>query len=238
MLNRSRSIATIVALLMVSVAAPSAATFQSLQAQPEEVAAIDLATVPSPDTSNLDPAVQTTLLEARLLVSWQKTKIRALTRGMGATAQCLEDQIQDVGVSTALDTATGDALDQWGELVGEQRLGLDNHDYRAFIKARLLVNINDGTVDKLLELLEVAAAPVIRVFHASIFPACFTLVAERPTVFTDTQRRRVARLMFDASPGGRCMVLIETVPGAFGFDADPGAGGFDIGPFSRLIELP
>lgn len=173
--------------------------------------------------------------EGRLLVLWRKPKIRAFCRALGKGAQILEDQDLDLIASTGIDQATGDALDQWGELVGEQRLGLSDTEYRSFVLARMLVNTGDGTIDNMIEILEAAAAPVVRVLHESVFPAGFCLQVERADFMSDEMMRRVARMMTDAWPAGRHMTLIEALDGGFGFDSDTSAEGYGVGPYSRLI---
>lgn len=172
---------------------------------------------------------------ARLLSGWDRPRIRAWMRALGEGAQLQEDQSFDLIVSTTIETATGDALDQWGELVDEQRLGLGDNEYRQFILARMLVNRSDGTIDDLVEILEVATQPNVLVLHLDNFPAGFYLIVERLTFMADETMRRVARLMEAARPGGRHMTLVESVSDGFGFADDPTAAGFGVGPFSRLI---
>lgn len=173
--------------------------------------------------------------EARLLVEWRKPRIRALCRALGGGAQAQEDMAFDVQVSTTLEDAVGDALDQWGELVGEQRGPLSDNDYRPFIKARMLANRCDGTIDSLLEVLEACAGDFVRVWHEDNFPSGLYLVVERRTWMSTPMLRRVSRLMEQVRPAGRHMTVIETVVGGYGFEDDEEAEGLDVGPFSRLV---
>jgi hypothetical protein len=173
----------------------------------------------------------------RLLVAWDKPRIRALVASLGEGAQLQEDQTWDLLVSTGLDEATGDALDQWGELVGEQRGPLSDNDYRQFILARMLVNRSSGTVDELLEILDVATQPNAGVYHQDNLPAGFYLVVDRQQFMAEATRRRVARLLEDARPAGRHMTVIESLVQGFGFADDDSAEGYGTGPFSRLIRL-
>src|SRR5688572_28088278 len=79
-----------------------------------------------------------------------KQRIESLFGALGETGQALEDEIDDLITLRALAVATDAALDQCGELIGEQRLGLDDDDYRRFISARILINKTAGTTDELL----------------------------------------------------------------------------------------
>ncbi len=174
--------------------------------------------------------------EARALVPWRKPRQRALLRAFGKGVQALEDESFNLIVSTDLDVAVGDALDQWGELVGEQRGGLGDNDYRQFVKVRMLVNRSNGTIDELLEIFDVATQPNVDTHHISNFPAGFYLIVYRHDWMSQPVRRRVARLMEDARPGGRHMSLIEALIAPFGFEDNPLAEGYDVGPFARLIK--
>lgn len=175
--------------------------------------------------------------QAQLLRSWDKPKIRALIQALGAGVQLQEDLQWDLLVSTGLDEATGHALDQWGDLVGEQRGPLSDQSYRQFIKARLLVNRSSGTVDELLEILDVATQPNVGVFHEDNLPAGVYLQVERNSFMGDAEYRRVARLMEDARPGGRHLSVIEALSGGFGFEADETAEGYNTGVYSRLVRI-
>lgn len=176
--------------------------------------------------------------EDRLLRPWDKPRIRALVEALGEGSQLQEELAWDMLVSTGLAEATGDALDQWGEIVGEQRGPLSDTHYRRFILARMLVNRSSGTVDELLEILDVATEPNVGVYHQDNLPAGFYLQVERRYFMTDDVYRRVARLLEDARPAGRHMSVIEAITGGFGFDADPTAAGYNEGVYSRLIRLP
>lgn len=173
-----------------------------------------------------------------MLVMWRKQRNRALVRALAYGVQVLEDMLFDVLVSTGIDEATGDALDQWGETVGEDRGPLSDNEYRQFIKARMLVNISSGTIDEMIEILDVATQPNVEVRHLSVFPAGFALQVTRTSFLTDEGARRVARMLEDAWPGGRHMTVVEALSNGFGFAGDPDATGFSVGPFSRLLEAP
>lgn len=172
----------------------------------------------------------------RLLHPWDKPKIRELVQAFGDGVQLHEEETWDLLVSTGLAEATGDALDQWGDLVGEQRGAVGDTSYRQFILARMLVNRSSGTVDELLEILDVATQPNGGTYHQDNLPAGIYLTVERDSFMGAATRRRVARLMEAARPAGRHMTLIEALTGAFGFDDDDDAAGFGVGPLSRLIR--
>lgn len=173
--------------------------------------------------------------EDRLLRAWDKPRIRALLLALGTGIQAQEEMAWDVLVSTQLESATGVSLDQWGAIVGEQRGPLSDSEYRRFIMVRMLVNRCNGSVDSLIEILDLATQPNSEVLHLDNFPAGLYLQVTRKTWMTAPMLRRVGRLMEDVRPAGRHMTCIETVEGGFGFEGSDYSAGYNEGPFARLI---
>jgi len=164
---------------------------------------------------------------------WTKERFVAFARALGYGAQVQEDASFDVLVSTTLDLATGDALDQWGDTVGEYRQGLLDGPYRNFIKARILANRSSGKLDELIELATIVTAPS-NVVTKELFPKHVTIYALRQNFMDDLWRTRVHNLMMAVKPAGTALALIEVQPKHFGFAASP-AFGFDVGGFARLV---
>lgn len=172
----------------------------------------------------------------RILVGWDKPKIRAFVTALATGQQAREDEQFDLLLSTDVNAATGDLLDKWGEAVGEQRLGLSDNEFRPFVLARMLANTCDGTIEALIEVFTAATQPNVDVLYQSVFPAGFCLSVVRPLAMSEAISRRVARMMEDVRPGGRHMCLIEAVPGFYGFEGNPDAHPLDEGLLSRLIQ--
>lgn len=174
---------------------------------------------------------------ARLPSRFRRPVIESFIRSLCSGVQLAEDLAWFMLSDGMLDTAQGAALDQWGELVGEQRLGLADADYRRFIEARMLVNrANPGTPNELLAIWRLVTAPALSVAYRSPSPCVAWLTVTRGEPLADAVARRVVRTMQDAAPAGRLLRLIETVPGPFGFLTDPDALGYDAGRLSRLLE--
>ena len=174
---------------------------------------------------------------SRLPSRFRRPVIESFIRSLCAGVQLAEDLAWFLLSDGLLDTASGAMLDQWGELVGEQRLGLADADYRRFIEARMLINrANPGTPNEMLAIWRLVTAPAISVAYRSPSPCVVWLTVERSEAMSDAVARRVVRAMQDAAPAGRLLRLIETVPGPFGFETDPDALGYDAGRLSRLLE--
>jgi hypothetical protein len=172
---------------------------------------------------------------SRLLAQYRnKPRIVALVRALASGAQALEDDVFGVLTSTTFTAATNTDLDHWGILVGEERAGLNDTDYRAMIGARILANRSRGTRDELIQILQIITAPSVVVL-TDVFPACFQFVIRRATYMADNHARRVGRLMRSIKPAGVAMLLFEAADGYYGHDPDLEALPLDLGTLSRLI---
>lgn len=173
----------------------------------------------------------------RLLLAQDRSKTnwRAVARAIGDAMQLVENDVFDLPLSMTLNSATDAALDKVGAMVDEPRMGLDDEAYRRFIRAKILVNMSEGTPEELLTIFRaITGSDDCR--HFDMFPGGFTLVTIRQTPMTDAEMRRVRRMMTAAKAAGVAMELIEALPGYFGFEGDPDSTGFEIGPFARIIE--
>jgi hypothetical protein len=65
-------------------------------------------------------------------------------------AQDVEDALQQLRSERFVDTAVGEQLDIIGRIVGQLREGLDDDDYRRYIRARIAVNASSGTIENVL----------------------------------------------------------------------------------------
>jgi hypothetical protein len=158
----------------------------------------------------------------------------ALIRAMAKGAQVLEDNIFALVVDRGIEVAVGVNLDQWGSLVGEARDGLEDIDYRRFIRARILVNRSKGTTDEMIVLYRLLMGTE-DVRHTNLQPATFKLEAVRQTLLDDAIAARVLRMMTEAAPSGRQMLLVEAVTGYFGFRTNSAARGYNVGLFGRSL---
>lgn len=173
----------------------------------------------------------------RLLSQYRsKPRIVAFVRALARAANVCEEELFSVLISFDIDNANRNRLEIWGSLVGEQRGGLTDDEYRRFIKARMLVNTSNGTPDELIRILETVTYPS-EVSYRDCFPACYMITALRGTPMSDIVARRVGRLMIQAKPAGIGCIVIEAVSPAFGFAGDADAGGYDEGLFSRTITV-
>jgi hypothetical protein len=96
----------------------------------------------------------------RLIERWKDDPVlTALVRMALSRFQEAENAAQQVATLRGIDTASGQQLDNLGALVGQQRQGMSDADYRLRIRARLLINRSSGTTPELIAVFELLAPP-------------------------------------------------------------------------------
>jgi hypothetical protein len=105
-------------------------------------------------------------------------------QNLGAFLSAFTDQIQDAENAAfeliderTLDAAVGVQLDGLGEIIGLERGGLDDDDYRARLKAQIKINSSSGTINEILEivaLIESAPDDFKELYPASIITTIYT----------------------------------------------------------------
>ena len=169
-------------------------------------------------------------MRATLPSQFHTPKMLAFVDGLARGAQEIEDLTFSLIVSRTLAAAAGAQLDQWGKLVGEERVGLGDTDYRRFIEARILVNLCESETDEIIAIWAKVAGPGW-VRHRFIYPAGHQLEVNRRTAMTLPILRRVRRMMVDVRPIGQTMYRVESLVGGFGLG--PSYTGLDAGGLAR-----
>lgn len=137
-----------------------------------------------------------------------KPGLEALVGAAGEQAQELENALWSLHVDRAIDTAEGAQLDTIGRIVKLSRLGASDADYRPRLKARVRVNLSNGTPEDLIAVFAPIYSGTIRVVPS--YPAAFTLRLEGPGVSAPTL---FAQLLEEARSGG-VRALLDYSPAA------------------------
>ncbi len=170
------------------------------------------------------------LSQFRSLPKWS-----ALIAALGQMAQQREDIFFGVLSGTLLDNSRGQALDQWGDLVGESRGALtDDADYRRFIRGRILANRCNGSIGELATVLNLIT-DAVEVRYQPMFPAGYQLYTIRRSWLSEPMRRRVRMMMADAGPAARAVRLVEALVGFYAFAETEDARGFNRGTYARVL---
>jgi len=147
-----------------------------------------------------------------------------LVRSYAAEVQAFNDAAVALLSLVSLDDATGAQLDGLGQIIGAERQGLDDTEYRNYLRAIIQVNKSGGTIPQLVEIVRLATnttLPQAAVELAESYPGDFYI---KVSVKLDPGVGYiVADAMYEGKAAGVHGVLhfFQTEP-VFAFD---GAGG-------------
>ena len=147
----------------------------------------------------------------RMLSQWDdKPIIRGLFQSYLQGVQDVEDMWFQLMNERDLVSAIGAQLDILGSIVGEDRLGRDDEDYRDAIYNRIAINTSDGTPPRVTEILKLISggseAKIMEYFPASVFYYSngFLTNAADTTMSDSTAAGVKSRVMF--SQGGETFI--------------------------------
>jgi hypothetical protein len=165
-----------------------------------------------------------------------KAGIANLASALVEPLQTLENTFMDLLTLRVLGAASGLQLDQLGDVVGIDRLGLGDAAYAQRISARILVNISNGDPETLIQIFKLLTQGSLVVYEEH-FPAGYGVMSNGP--IPADQRDLILALMEAATGGGIRMdtfgVFDNSAPfamagtiypgGGFGSTLNPTAGG-------------
>lgn len=164
-----------------------------------------------------------------------KRKIRFgnLLTSYVAEVQDLEDALFQILDDTNLDSAVGQQLDNIGEIVGEPRNGRDDATYLIAIRARILLNTSEGTIEDII-LLILALQSGLEVEILEFFPAAFLAQVNTPVDPGLINTDQISNIISEGKPVGVRGLAQFQVTGSKQFDTT--GAGFDEGKFAVVLE--
>jgi hypothetical protein len=158
-------------------------------------------------------------------------RIMALVGALVAGIQEMEDTTFDVLVGTPLTVAGGGTLDQWGLVLDEAREGMDDNAYRDVLFAKLAALRSNGSVPDVLKVWLLLNPDVTSAIFTATYPAAYRLEVEHTTLYDDTTRARILRIMEGVRPAGVLAEYVEGEEDCFIFDTE--LRGFDLAPMAN-----
>lgn len=108
-----------------------------------------------------------------------KPKIVTFLSSVLGQIQESEDSKFELLNNRSIYTAFGDTLDLCGKIIGEERLGKSDEEYRATILQKIAINTSNGTPNKLLQILQLlTGAENVRMWEH--YPANVIFYADNP----------------------------------------------------------
>lgn len=137
------------------------------------------------------------------------TNWNAVVESFVGEVQGIEDAAFDLLTFRHIDDAFGFRLDQWGELLNEEREGLTDEEYRSVLRARLIADLSNGRRDDFIRLLqELTGSENITV--ETINPLGLRIAYDIQTESSTLKKARIARLLvLTKSAGYRISWVLE-----------------------------
>ncbi len=94
--------------------------------------------------------------EAESLLLYQfkdAARLKGLVRSLVAPLQAIADAIDSLSEGIHIDAVSGNLLDILGRLVGQSRSGMNDDDFKTWLRIRIKLNRCNGTPEELLNIL-------------------------------------------------------------------------------------
>lgn len=170
----------------------------------------------------------------RLLGQFREANnIREINRIILEEVQQLEDALFDLFVLRTLELSTGETLDLYGKVVGERRGGRSDETYRNFIQARILSNLAQGDINRIIKIIRIYVE-ANSVEYYPMYPNAYNLVYEVDVDAPEDSRERIANRIELISPSGVGVRVQEARPDTFRFGVED--QGWGDGTFSTHIK--
>ena len=186
-----------------------------------------------------DTGVESDMLEIMLSQFSDKPRFQAMIKNVAARVQEAECVAWDMILDMFLPNAEGVNLDLYGKIVGQDRLGLDDDEYRNLIYARIISNNSHGEIWRVIRIfwsiLGGNLDPTVKVEYSPLYPAGFQLQGFVPSMPSASLINILEKWLNGAIPSGVGLYTATIAPTpffAFGMPADPttpeltGAQGF------------
>lgn len=105
---------------------------------------------PQPEVSDAGEVDHVTGAVRRLVIQFQKPKMKAMVTAFVAPIQKLERAIIDLLTLRSIDTAVGEQLNVIGRIVGQKQVAVVDTTYRSLIRARIPANKSSGMAKDVL----------------------------------------------------------------------------------------
>ncbi len=166
--------------------------------------------------------------------------IKKLLQALVDPVQDVESALQQLLVDRAVGTAVGEQLDVLGRVVGQDRNGMVDDDFRRMVRARISVNRSKGTISDVLVVAELVlddTGAYLRVDNQGTA----ALVLRVEDVVTDwAVAELIIRMLRETVAGGVRIILefwLSTAPDMFRFDTYTPGGSTGKGFGSTLSAL-
>lgn len=154
----------------------------------------------------------------------QAENLKSILNCFNEQTQDLEDATYDLFLGRWVDVAQGTVLDDFGTIVGQDRLGFDDDFYRILIYVKMGANISQGETERVIDVYKIITRATIAQLQEA-FPAGVTLLSNG-TINPITAQFIYQQLQQVVGAGIRIDRIGEFSDRPFGFAGAPTALGF------------
>lgn len=162
------------------------------------------------------------------------TQLQGLVRVLVSEVQELDNTFFALISERYLSTAVGAQLDEYGKILGFDRQGFSDSDYRNLLEARSLLGLAEGQIGAIVFILQKITRASF-VLYMPTYPAAY-IVQYTSSVYTSSSFREIIKeFILRITPCGVLNTIVEAPDPAFGFEDDTTALGFNEGPWAEII---
>ena len=145
-----------------------------------------------------------------------KPNLQALLTSYVDQIQDLEDAFYGLMTGQWLDNAEGAQLDRTGDIIGEDRQGRYDEDYRLALRARIKINLCEGTPEEIIDIFLLLTESAVEL--KEYYPAAFVLTILEPlTTWLTKEVVLISRNSGDTLINRDGKVLLGTAPDSSSF---------------------
>jgi len=138
--------------------------------------------------------------------------IKKLLAAILAPVQDLESAFQQLLIDRSIDTAVFAQLDAIGKIVGQERNGQVDDDYRRYIRARISANRSKGPVADVLKAADLIVYDDAAYYHAIQYGIAGLHLVVEDIIIDDYELIRALILLMRDTVAGGVRIVVETWP--------------------------
>lgn len=161
-----------------------------------------------------------------LFPEWREgLDVRRLIGVLAEKIQEAEDVYNDLITLRLLDTATGDSLDQYGDLVNFVRGNLTDDEYRLILRGKILANRSGHLASQIGNIAAIFFdSPTYGAHYIHNQPAGFQIQVSPESSLSEELITRAFEVLETSAPAGVKLTSIDTVDPVDAFTLDIGPG--------------
>lgn len=162
-----------------------------------------------------------------------KPRVEGIVEALVTPLQDIEDVLLQLKTERWIDSAVGIQLDKIGKIVGLERdYGQEDEDYRLLIKAKIVMNLNQGTPEEIIAAAKFFIGSIF-IWYLEVYPAAVDIFSS--TVIPAQNRAKIRGQLKKFLPAGVSLdafgqfdetnAFVFNGGTGFGDVNDPSAGG-------------